>query len=73
MARLTDAERKELLAVSPALAKDMASLKKTGDGFYTDKGRIDLDKIRAFLNQMNELLGHRRKPFLPMEGDNFLL
>ncbi len=73
MARLTDTERKELLAASPALAKDMASLKKTEHRFYTDKGHIDLNKIRAFLNQMNELLGHPRKPCLPMDGDKFLL
>ena len=73
MARLTDAERKELLAVSPTLAKDMASLKRPGYGFYTDNGHIDLVKIRAFLNQMNEMLGHPRKPFQPMDGDKFLL
>jgi len=73
MARLTDTERKELLTASQALAKDMASLKKTGHGFYTDNGDIDLIKVRAFLNQMNEMLGHPRKPFQPIDGDKFLL
>ncbi len=73
MARLSDAERKELLASGPALAKDMARLKKAAKGSYVAGGQAYLKNTMAFLNQMNELLGHPRKPFQPMDGDNFLL
>ena len=74
MARLTDAEKRELLSVGPSLARSMAEIKRgLRSDFHKSDGTVDYVALASFLNQTSALLGHPRKPFRPIEGDRFLL
>jgi hypothetical protein len=74
MARLSEEEKRELLSVGPSLSADLAKIKtRAGPPFRKPDGTIDYPALTSFLNQMNVLLGHPRKPFRPILGDKFLL
>lgn len=74
MARLSEEEKRELLSVGPSLSADLARIeKRAGTRFRKSDGTMDYAGLTSFLNQMNALLGHPRKPFRPILGDKFLL
>jgi len=74
MARLSAEEKRELLSVGPSLSADLAKIKKrAGSPFHKSDGTVDYAALTSFLNQINVLLGHPRKPFRPILGDKFLL
>jgi hypothetical protein len=74
MARLSEAEKRELLSAGPSLAADLAKIKKkAGSAFRKPDGSANYASLTSFLNQMNILLGHPRKAFRPIRGDRFLL
>jgi hypothetical protein len=74
MAKLNEEEKRELLSVGPSLAAELEAVKKqAGSPFRMKDGTVDYAALTSFLNQMNVLLGHPRKPFRPMEGERFLL
>ena len=74
MARLSEEEKREVLSAGPSLSADLEKIKtRAGSPFHKPDGRMDYASLTSFLNQMNALLGHPRKPFRPILGDNFLL
>lgn len=74
MARLSEEEKRELLSVGPSLSADLAKIKKRARSpFHKFDGTVDYVALTSFLNQINVLLGHPRKPFRPIVGDRFLL
>lgn len=71
---MSEEEKRELLSVGPSLAADLAEIrKKGGSPFRKPDGNLDTRALVSFLNEINRLLGHPRKPFRPIEGDRFLL
>jgi hypothetical protein len=74
MARLSEEERRELLFAGPSLSADLERIKKRARSpFRNPDGTTDYAGLTSFLNQVNALLGHPRKPFRPILGDKFLL
>lgn len=70
MARLHDAEKQELLALSRSsqLREDMQILRKN-----QSNQTVTIDEYIQFLDEMNALNNHRFKEFRPITGDMFLL
>ena len=68
MAKLNDTERKELLgmAASSGLRHDMRLLRRTRHNPVLLDGRMDLDRLIAFLTEYNEFINHEPKPFARM-------
>ena len=67
MARLTAAEKNELLALarSAALREDLRTI--------AHKRIVDVDEYIAFATTVARLSGHARRPFRPIRGNNFKL
>lgn len=70
MARLHDAEKQELLALSRSsqLREDMQILRKN-----QSNQTVTIDEYIQFLDEMNALNNHHLKEFRPITGDMFLL
>lgn len=68
MARLTESERQELLqlAASEALRRDMEYLASHRHNPVIVDGKVDMDRLLDFLNQMAEFTNHARRPFVRM-------
>lgn len=74
MARLSEEEKRDLLSSGPSLSREMAGIGKAGrSAFHKPDGTMDLAALTSFLNRVNALLGHPRRPFRPITGDRFLL
>jgi hypothetical protein len=74
MARRTEQEKRELLSAGRSLTDDLAEIKRKGrSAFHKRDGTMDYPSLISFLNQINVLLGHPRKPFHPIQGDRFVL
>ncbi len=74
MAKLSAEEKRELLAAGPALTAELAKVKpRAASPFHPSDGGVDYIALTSFLNQVNRLLGHPRKPFRRIEGEKFLL
>ncbi len=65
MAVLTEQERRELkeLAASPSLREDLQTLSRLRSHHFIFAGRVDLDRVVAFLTDFNEMINHQPKPF----------
>jgi hypothetical protein len=65
MAVLTEEERRELkeLAASPVLREDLQTLSRLRARHFIVDGRVDLDRVMAFLTEFNEMIHHQPKPF----------
>ena len=68
MAKLSEAEKRELLAAakSAALRKDMRFLAEHRHNPVLVDGVVDMDRLIEFLTQFNEFNNHKPKPFKPM-------
>ncbi len=72
MARLSEAEKQELLALSQSseLRRDMDRLRQE---HQRRQAEYTLEDYLQFLDDMNELAGHQQRPFTPITGEHFLL
>lgn len=74
MARLSEEEKRALLSSGPLLSRELAKIRKAArPAFRRPDGTMDLAAVASFLNRINALLGHPRRPFRPINGDLFLL
>lgn len=53
-------------AKSKSLREDMRRLKAASQNTFICEGKADLDAYIEFLNDFNEFINHRPKPFKPM-------
>ena len=72
MAHLSEAEKQELLVLSRSgeLRDDMEKLRNHQK---QQQAEYSLDDYLQFLNDMNELTGHKQRPFKPITGKHFIL
>ena len=64
MVRLSEEENRELLSAWHSLSAGLAKIKtRRTSAFHKADGTMDDPALTSFLNQMNALLGHPRKPF----------
>jgi hypothetical protein len=60
--------------VGPLLSAELEKIKKRSRSpCHKSDGTVDYVALTSFLNQINTLLGHPRKPFRPIEDDRSLL
>ena len=65
---LTKREKEELisLAGSASLREDMRKVARNRHNPVMVNGKVDMDRLIAFLNKYNEFINHEPKPFKPM-------
>ena len=75
MAKLSDAEKKELLELSRSsqLRHDMRVLRMNQEKLIQDDTSNTVDRYIQFLNETNELMDHKPKKFKEMRGKFFIL
>jgi len=68
MARLTEAEKKEILEIasSKTIREDMRYLANHRHNPLLINGSVDMDRLIDLLTQFNEFINHQQKPFKPM-------
>lgn len=64
-------KNKKNLFFTSSINKDMEKLANTRKNPFLKNGKYNADAWIEFATQMNEFMGHPRKPFEPMKGKHF--
>lgn len=67
------AENKKNLLFTDSINGDMEQMEKNRKTFRTADGKYDAAAWLEFANQFNAYMGHPRRPFTPITGNNFKL
>jgi hypothetical protein len=75
MARLTDAEKHELVSMmaDARMQEDFRAIRRNRDACNAKNGSVALDDYLRFLTLSNAFINHAFKPFSKMKGNNFKL
>ncbi len=66
--KLSEEAKKELRASaqSTKLRDDLTKVARNRINPFLVNGQVDMDRLLTFLDECNEFMGHKRKPFRPM-------
>ena len=59
------------LLFTDSINQDMAIIASRKKNFFYKDGKYDAALWLEFATQFNEFMGHARKPFTPITGNNF--
>ncbi|MCG2724967.1 MAG: hypothetical protein L6420_01705 [Elusimicrobia bacterium] len=66
-------KNKKNLLFTSSINSDMEKLANTRKNPFLKNGKYNPDAWLKFASQMNEFMGHIRKPFKPIKGEHFKL
>ncbi|MBU2575089.1 MAG: hypothetical protein KKH28_13535 [Elusimicrobia bacterium] len=66
-------ENKKNPLFTDRINQDISRMAAGKSRLFVKDGKYDAAAWLEFANQFNEFMGHARKPFVPITGDNFKL